>query len=161
LLSHAGSSRRARLLSLLPAAQVGLHRGDYFGCKRAISHRAALAGDPDIRVLDVKDQVADSDTAHFARSRTGPGEHRGEGEIAFGPGLAPGRVRRSRGDQDAGDLGVALDVAGEGLRELRSLQAGGDQRVDAQLPLVDGVCAEARQGAMDAGPCRWRSSRPL
>jgi hypothetical protein len=27
-----------------------------------------------------------------------------------------------------GDLGIALDVAGEGLRELRSLEAGYDKR---------------------------------
>jgi hypothetical protein len=75
--------------------------------------------------------------------------------------LAPVWVRRARGGQEPGDLGVALDVAGKRLRELRSLQAGGDERVDAELPLVNEVCAQACQSAVDANPGRRRPSRPL
>jgi hypothetical protein len=97
----------------------------------------------------------------LARSRTGCGEHCGEGEIAFRPGPAPGRVRGPGGDQDPGDFGVALDVAGEGLRELRSLQAGGHDGVHAELPVMNEVCAQSRQRAVDASPRRRRSTRPL
>jgi hypothetical protein len=52
-------------------------------------------------------------------------------------------------------------IAGEGLREFRPLHAGSDERVDAHLPLVNEVHAQSRQGAVDASPCRRRSSRAL
>jgi hypothetical protein len=82
----------------------------YVRRERAISHRA-LAGEPDVGILDVADKVTEADAAHLARSCAGASEHCGEGETAFRLRQAPGRVWRSGGDQDAADFGVALDVA--------------------------------------------------
>jgi hypothetical protein len=103
---------RCRACALLPAGEVGLYRSRRFGRQWAISYRAALAGYADIGVIDVEDEVGDANTAHVVCPCTRTGKHRSESEIAFRPWPAPGRVRRSRGDQDAGDLGIALDVAG-------------------------------------------------
>ena len=50
----------------------------------------------------------------------------------------------SRGDQDPGNVGVARDVAGEGLREVRPLEAGSGERVDARV-------ASSRSGTSNSG----------
>jgi hypothetical protein len=59
----------------------------------------------------VEDEVTGADAAHLARASTGAGKHCSEREIAFRPGQAPSRARRSRGDQDPGELTWVFAVA--------------------------------------------------
>ena len=110
---HGSVPARAALRAVGPTCEIRLEGLDDLRGEGTRTCSASLPTHTDIRVLDIQNQIANTQTAQLARSHAGSHQQRGDRDIALGPDVASFGIRSRGCAQYSCDLGIALDVTRE------------------------------------------------